>query len=41
MQAALAHWSPQDLHQLTILLHRMLDDFLAYGAAEESQQQAR
>jgi DNA-binding MarR family transcriptional regulator len=26
MQAALAHWPPQELHQLATLLHRMLDD---------------
>ena len=35
MQAALAHWPPQELHQLATLLHRMVDDFLAYSAAEE------
>ena len=32
MQAALAHWPPQELHQLSTLLHRMVDDFLAYTA---------
>ena len=32
MQAALAHWSPDDLHQLATLFHRMVDDFLAYDA---------
>jgi DNA-binding MarR family transcriptional regulator len=36
MQAALAHWPPQELHQLATLLHRMVDDFLAYSAEEES-----
>jgi DNA-binding MarR family transcriptional regulator len=35
MQAALAHWPPQERHQLATLLHRMVDDFLAYAAAEE------
>jgi DNA-binding MarR family transcriptional regulator len=41
MQAALAHWPPQELHQLATLLHRMVDDFLAYTAAEEPAQPAR
>ena len=41
MQAALAHWPPQELHQLATLLHRMVDDFLAYAAAEEREQPAR
>ena len=41
MQAALAHWPPQELHQLTTLLHRMVDDFLAYSAAEEPEQSER
>ena len=41
MQAALAHWPPQELHQLATLLHRMVDDFLAYSAAEEPGQPAR
>jgi DNA-binding MarR family transcriptional regulator len=41
MQAALAHWPPQELHQLATLLHRMVDDFLAYAAAEEPAQPAR
>jgi DNA-binding MarR family transcriptional regulator len=41
MQAALAHWPPQELHQLATLLHRMVDDFLAYSAAEEPEQPAR
>ena len=38
MQAALAHWPPGELHQLATLLHRMVDDFLAYSAAEEPAQ---
>ena len=41
MQAALAHWPPQELHQLATLLHRMVDDFLAYSAAEEPGPPAR
>lgn len=40
MQAALAHWPPQERHQLATLLHRMVDDFLAYSAAEEPGQSA-
>jgi DNA-binding MarR family transcriptional regulator len=35
MQAALAHWPPEELHQFATLLHRMVDDFLAYAAAED------
>jgi len=41
MQAALAHWPPQERHQLATLLHRMVDDFLAYAAAEEPGPPAR
>jgi DNA-binding MarR family transcriptional regulator len=41
MQAALADWPPQELHQLATLLHRMVDDFLAYSAAQEPGQPAR
>jgi DNA-binding MarR family transcriptional regulator len=41
MQAALAHWPPQERHQLATLLHRMVDDFLTYSAAEEPGQPAR
>jgi DNA-binding MarR family transcriptional regulator len=41
MQTALAHWPPQELHQLATLLHRMVDDFLAYAAEEEPAQPAR
>ena len=39
MQTALAHWPPQELHQLATLLHRMVDDFLAYAAEEEEPAQ--
>ena len=38
MQAALAHWPPQELHQLATLLHRMVDDFLAYATEEDREQ---
>jgi DNA-binding MarR family transcriptional regulator len=41
MQAALARWPPQELHQLATLLHRMVDDFLAYAAADEPAPPAR
>ena len=41
MQAALVHWPPQERHQLATLLHRMVDDFLAYAAAEEPAQPVR
>jgi DNA-binding transcriptional ArsR family regulator len=40
MQAALAHWPPEERHQLATLLHRMVDDFLAYAAEEEREQSA-
>jgi hypothetical protein len=40
MQAALAHWPPRERHQLAILLHRMVDDLLAYAAEEEREQPA-
>ncbi|NEC47994.1 MarR family transcriptional regulator [Actinospica acidiphila] len=33
MQAALAHWDPDDLRQLAGLFHRMVDDFLAHAEA--------
>ncbi|HEX6473125.1 MAG TPA: MarR family transcriptional regulator [Streptosporangiaceae bacterium] len=31
MEAALKDWTPQELHQLATLFHRMVDDFLAYA----------
>jgi hypothetical protein len=34
----LAHWPPQELHQLAMLLHRMVNDFLAYAAEEDREQ---
>ena len=41
MQAALAHWPPEELPPFATLLHRMVDDFLAYSAAEEPGPPAR
>jgi len=32
MQIALAHWSPDELHQLATLFHRMVGDLLAQAA---------
>jgi hypothetical protein len=40
MQAAPAHWPSEDLHQLTTLFHRMVDDFLAYATEHEPGQPA-
>lgn len=40
MQAALAHWSPDELHQFVALFHRMVDDFRAYDADHEPSQPA-
>ncbi|GHE23856.1 MarR family winged helix-turn-helix transcriptional regulator [Streptomyces capillispiralis] len=37
MRVALAHWSPEDLRQLATLFHRMVDDFLAHAADEETE----
>ncbi|MEV5433627.1 MarR family transcriptional regulator [Streptomyces sp. NPDC052701] len=37
MQAALAGWSPGELRQLATLFHRMVDDFLAHSADEETE----
>jgi DNA-binding MarR family transcriptional regulator len=34
MAAALAQWSPDELHQFTTLFNRMVDDFLAYDAEQ-------
>jgi hypothetical protein len=38
--AALAHWSPDELHQFAALFHRMVDDFLAYDAEYQPGQPA-
>jgi DNA-binding MarR family transcriptional regulator len=40
MQAALAHWPTDDLHQLATLFNRMVDDFLAYDAEHQPGQPA-
>jgi hypothetical protein len=37
MQEALADWTPQELHELARLFHRMVDDFVAYAAHEERE----
>lgn len=37
MQAALAHWSPDDLRLLAALFHRMVDDFHAHAADEDAE----
>ncbi|MFF7856162.1 MarR family transcriptional regulator [Streptomyces sp. NPDC007904] len=37
MQVALAEWSPEELRQLATLFHRMVDDFLAHAADEETE----
>ncbi|MDT0317727.1 MarR family winged helix-turn-helix transcriptional regulator [Streptomyces millisiae] len=34
MQAALADWSPEDLHRLATLFRRMVDDFVSHGDEE-------
>jgi hypothetical protein len=41
MQAALARWSPQEVHQLATLFHRMVDDLLASTGLEEREQLVR
>jgi len=35
MQMALGDWSPQELHQLATLFHRMVGDFLTHVGEEE------
>jgi len=40
MQAALAGWAPEDVHQLATLFHRLVDDFLAYDATEDGEHHA-
>ncbi|MGW0079126.1 MarR family winged helix-turn-helix transcriptional regulator [Streptomyces cellulosae] len=40
MQAALAHWSEEDLRTLATLFHRMVDDFLAHAAATDTESSA-
>jgi DNA-binding MarR family transcriptional regulator len=41
MHDALAHWSPEDLARLATLFGRMVDDFLAYGAAQDEAAASR
>ncbi|MGW0817920.1 MarR family winged helix-turn-helix transcriptional regulator [Streptomyces viridiviolaceus] len=36
MQLALADWSPEELRRLATLFHRMVDDFVAHAADEET-----
>jgi DNA-binding MarR family transcriptional regulator len=38
MQMALAHWSPQELHELATLFQRMVGDLLAHAAEDENAQ---
>ena len=38
MQMALGDWSPQELHQLATLFHRMVGDFLAHVGEEEDSE---
>ncbi|MFJ8000818.1 MarR family winged helix-turn-helix transcriptional regulator [Streptomyces sp. NPDC096310] len=35
MEMALGEWSPEELHQLATLFHRMVDDFLSSAADED------
>ena len=37
MQAALAHWDPDDLRLLAGLFHRMVDDFLDHAEAMDAE----
>ena len=37
MQVALADWTPAELGQLATLFHRMVDDFLAHSADEDTE----
>ncbi|MEU6533725.1 MarR family transcriptional regulator [Streptomyces sp. NPDC046928] len=37
MQVALADWTPAELGRLATLFHRMVDDFLAHSADEETE----
>ncbi|MFG2959236.1 MarR family winged helix-turn-helix transcriptional regulator [Streptomyces sp. NPDC048291] len=40
MQLALGGWEPEELGQLAVLFHRMVDDFLAYAVEDEPGQEA-
>ncbi|MFD5751305.1 MarR family winged helix-turn-helix transcriptional regulator [Streptomyces sp. NPDC127033] len=35
MEMALGDWSPQDLHQLATLFHRMVDNFLSHSVEDD------
>ena len=37
MQEALRDWSPEDLHQVATLFHRLVDDFIANGEEADGQ----
>ncbi|MFI8192282.1 MarR family winged helix-turn-helix transcriptional regulator [Streptomyces sp. NPDC085946] len=37
MQMALAGWSPEELRRLATLFHRMVDDFLAHAADDDTE----
>ncbi|MEU2779939.1 MarR family transcriptional regulator [Streptomyces sp. NPDC007162] len=40
MQLALGDWQPEELRQLAVLFHRMVDDFLSYAVEDEPGQEA-
>ncbi|MEU1162301.1 hypothetical protein ABZ372_16795, partial [Streptomyces sp. NPDC005921] len=40
MQLALGAWKPEELRQLAVLFHRMVDDFLAYAVEDEPGQES-
>ncbi|MFG2965611.1 MULTISPECIES: MarR family winged helix-turn-helix transcriptional regulator [unclassified Streptomyces] len=40
MQLALGNWKPEELRQLAVLFHRMVDDFLAYAVEDEPGQES-
>ncbi|MEU2427634.1 MarR family transcriptional regulator [Streptomyces sp. NPDC007851] len=40
MQLALGEWQPEELRQLAVLFHRMVDDFLSYAVEDEPGQEA-
>ncbi|MFJ6661826.1 MarR family winged helix-turn-helix transcriptional regulator [Streptomyces sp. NPDC091377] len=39
MQVALADWKPEELRQLAMLFHRMVDDFLTHMTDEDTEEQ--
>ncbi|GHF57153.1 MarR family winged helix-turn-helix transcriptional regulator [Streptomyces thermodiastaticus] len=41
MEAALSGWSAEELRQLATLFHRMVDDFLAYAKAADTEQDTK